>query len=64
MTALSHLPPALPGFSTLSRTYAPFPVWSGSTTAPAQFVAMPKKAAVKLWHRARNFDRGTQLVQH
>jgi hypothetical protein len=36
MTPLSHLLPPLPGFTTLSRTYAPFPVWSGSTTAPVR----------------------------
>jgi hypothetical protein len=64
MTPLSHLPP-LPGFTALAQTYAPFPVWAGSTTAPARFVAMPKKQAVKLWHRARDFDRGThQPGQH
>jgi hypothetical protein len=34
-------------------------VWSGSVTKAVQFVAMPKKAAVRLWHRARDFDRGT-----
>ena len=68
---LLHLPPGahddpafppiatLPGFAALSRTYAPWPVWSGSTTKPVQFAAMPKKAAVRLWHRARDFDRGT-----
>ena len=60
---LSHLLPPLPGFTALA-TYAPFPVWSGSTTAPARFVAMPKKAAVKLWHRARDFDRSTHEPGH
>jgi hypothetical protein len=40
-------------------TRAPWPVWSGSTTAPIRFQPMPKKAAVRLWHRARDFDRGT-----
>jgi hypothetical protein len=54
---LSHLLPPLPGFTVLARTYAPWPVWSGSTTKPVQFAAMPKKQAVKLWHRARDFDR-------
>jgi hypothetical protein len=58
MTPLSHLLTPLPGF-TAPQTHAPFPVWSGSTTASARFVAMPKKQAVKLWHRARDFDRGT-----
>jgi hypothetical protein len=40
-------------------TRAPCPVWSGSTTAPIRFAPMAKKAAVRLWHRARDFDRGT-----
>ena len=59
MTPLSHLLPPLPGFTALARTYAPWPVWTGSTTSPVRFAAMPKKAAVRLWHRARDFDRGT-----
>jgi hypothetical protein len=40
-------------------TRAPWPVWSGSTTQPVRFAPMAKKAAVRLWHRARDFDRGT-----
>jgi hypothetical protein len=40
-------------------TRAPWPVWTGSTTKPVQFVVLGKKAAVRLWHRARDFDRGT-----
>jgi len=42
-----------------ARTYAAWPVWSDSTTEPVRFQPMPKKAAVRLWHRARDFDRGT-----
>jgi hypothetical protein len=38
---------------------APWPVWSGSTATPIRFAPMAKKAAVRLWHRARDFDRGT-----
>jgi hypothetical protein len=40
-------------------TRAPWPVWSGSVAKPVSFQPMPKKAVVRLWHRARNFDRGT-----
>jgi hypothetical protein len=58
-TLLSHLLPPLPGFTALSQTHAPGPVWSDSTTAPVRFAPMAKKAAVRLWHRARDFDRGT-----
>ena len=63
MTALSHLLPPLPGF-TAPQTYAAWPVWSGSTTMPIRFAPMPKKAAVRLWHRAREFDRGTHQTRH
>jgi hypothetical protein len=51
--------PALPGFTALSQTYAPWPVWSGSVAKPVRFAPMAKKAAIKLWHRARDFDRNT-----
>ena len=64
MTPLSHLMPPLPGFTALARTYAPWPVWSGSVAKPVRFAAMPKKAAVRLWHRARDFDRGTHEPGH
>jgi hypothetical protein len=62
--SLSHRLPPLPGLTALARTYAPWPVWSDSTTTPIRFVAMPKKAAVRLWHRARDFDRGTHQPGH
>jgi hypothetical protein len=58
MTSLSHLLPPLP-FLPLPQTYAPWPMWADSTTAPIRFQLMPKKTAVRLWHRVRDFDRGT-----
>jgi hypothetical protein len=42
------------------KTYAAWPVWSGSTTQEIRYQPMPKKAATKLWHRARAFDRQTR----
>jgi hypothetical protein len=51
--------PGLPGFQG-AKTYAAWPVWSDSTTKDVRFQPMPKKAAVKLWHRARDFDRQTR----
>ena len=51
--------PALPGFA-CPKTYAAWPVWSGSTTKEIKFQGMPKKAATRLWHRARDFDRQTR----
>jgi hypothetical protein len=62
--SLSHLLPPLPGLTALARTYAPWPVWSGSTTLPVRFAPLAKKAAVRLWHRARDFDRGTHQPGH
>jgi hypothetical protein len=51
--------PGVPGFQEY-KTYAAWPVWSDSTTKEIRFHPMPKKAAVKLWHRARHFDRQTR----
>ena len=62
--SFSHLLPPLPGFTALSQTYAPWPVWSDSTTKPIRFAPLAKKAAVRLWHRARDFDRGTHQPGH
>ena len=41
------------------KTFAPWPVWSGSTSAPVKTLPMTKRAAVRLWDRARGFDRQT-----
>jgi len=53
--------PALPGFN-LSKTYAAWPVWAGSTAKEIKFQQMPKRVAVRLWHRARDFDRRTHVM--
>jgi hypothetical protein len=63
MPTLCHALPALPGFAG-PKTYAAWPVWSDSTTKEIRFQPMPKKAAVKLWHRARDFDRMTRRKDH
>jgi hypothetical protein len=64
ITPLSHLLPPLPGFTALGSTYAPWPVWSGSVANPVRFAPMAKKAAVRLWHRARDLDRGSHQPGH
>ena len=43
-----------------TRTYAAWPVWSDSTRAEVRYQPLPKKQAVKLWHRARDFERQTR----
>jgi hypothetical protein len=60
---LANFMPALPGMTSLSgsyKTYAPSPVWRDSTTDDVKFHPLPKKAAVKLYHRARDFERRTR----
>ena len=36
-----------------------YPVWRGSVRAEVRFSPMPKKAAIRLYHRAREWDRRT-----
>ena len=43
---------------------APWPIWSGSTNKPVAFQPMPRRAAVKLWHDARRFERQTRKPGH
>ena len=63
-----HLNPVLPILAPIStgglKTFAPWPVWAGSTTAPVKSTPMTKKAAVRLFHRARAFDRQTRRAGH
>jgi hypothetical protein len=63
-----HLPFVLPILTPIStggtKTYSPWPVWSGSTTEAVKTAPMSKRAAVKLWHRARAFDRQTRRAGH
>jgi hypothetical protein len=42
------------------RTYAAWPVWKDSTTKKVKFAPLPKKQAVKLFHKARQFERRTR----
>jgi hypothetical protein len=61
--SLADLMPPLPGLTALSgslKTYAPSPVWRDSTTGDVQFCPLPKKQAIKLYHRARDFERRTR----
>ena len=62
--ALSDLLPGLgvPRFAPAGsqRTYAAWPVWRDSTTATVKFAPLPKKEAVKRYHKARQFERQTR----
>ena len=63
-TPLSHLLPPLARLHRAGPDLRPLAGLVGSTTSPVRFAAMPKKAAVRLWHRARDFDRGTHQPGH
>jgi hypothetical protein len=63
MRSFAQCLPALPfpGFTGEGpKTFAAWPVWKDSTTKEIKFQPLPKKAATKLWHRARDFDRKTR----
>ena len=58
---LAYALPQIPGFESLRpKTYAAWPVWRDSTTATVIFTPLPKKKAIKLWHKARQFERQTR----
>jgi len=52
--------PKLDSPQAATKTYAPFPVWSGSTTATVKFQPLPKQEAVRIFHKAREFERQTR----
>jgi hypothetical protein len=59
MRSIAYALPALPGFAGL-KTSAAWPVWRDSTIQEVKFQPMPKKQAVKLFHKARRFERQTR----
>jgi len=59
MLGVNSCLPAFAGFEA-PKTFAAWPVWSESTTKEVKFQPLPRKAATKLWHRARDFDRQTR----
>jgi hypothetical protein len=45
----------------INHISVPWPVWRDSTTTPVRFAPLSKKEAVKLFHKAREFERQTRL---
>ena len=61
MRQIAYALPHLPGLDSLRpKTYAAWPVWKDSTTKTVKFTPMPKRQAVKLFHKARAFERQTR----
>ena len=54
-----HISGCLPFIAELRNgtSYAPWPVWSGSTTRDARFVAIPKRVAIRIYHKAVDWNR-------
>jgi hypothetical protein len=54
-----HISGALPFIADLKNgtSYASWKVWSGSTTKDARFVPMPKKVAIRTYHKAVEWNR-------
>jgi hypothetical protein len=51
----------LPG---MPRTFAAWPVWRDSTTQEVKYQPTPKRQAVRLYHKARRFERQTRQPGH
>jgi hypothetical protein len=59
LLSISAVLPALPGFPNL-QTSSPWPVWRNSVAGPVRFAPLSRKAAARLWHAARRWDRDTR----
>lgn len=59
-----HLSACLPFIAELrdGTSYAPSPVWSESTKKHTRFVPMPKKAAIRIYHKAVEWNRSGKLA--
>jgi hypothetical protein len=59
-----HVSACLPFIADLRNgtSYAAWPVWSGSTTKEARFAPMPKKAAIRIYHKAVEWNRSGKLA--
>jgi hypothetical protein len=59
-----HVSACMPFIADLrdGTTYAAWPVWSGSTTKDTRFVPMPKKAAIRIYHKALEWNRRGKLA--
>jgi hypothetical protein len=59
-----HLSGCLPFVAEFSngRICAPWPVWSESTTKDTRFVPMPRKTAIRIYHKAVEWNRRGKLA--
>lgn len=62
LRSLAYCAPALPGFAGGPKTYAAWPVWSDSVRAEVRSSPLPKKAATRLYHKARAWNRAAKVA--
>jgi hypothetical protein len=55
MRSLAYALPPLPGFDS-PKSYAAWPVWSGSTTAEIKWPKVIKEAVIAWYHKARSWN--------
>jgi hypothetical protein len=61
MRSLAHCLPPLPGFDS-PKTYAAWPVWSGSTAADIKWPKIVKEAVIEWYHKARHWNAAKQAA--
>jgi hypothetical protein len=61
MPSLAYALPPLPGFDS-PKSYAAWPVWSGSTTADIKWPKVVKEAVIAWYHKARSWNAAKQAA--
>src|ERR1700722_853523 len=59
MRSIAYALTPFPGFAG-PKTFAAWPVWRDSTMSAGKSQPMPKRQAVRLYHKARRFERQTR----
>ena len=61
MRQLAHALPSFPGFDS-PKTYAAWPVWTGSTTDQIKWPKVVKEAVTNWYHKARNWNAAKEAA--
>jgi hypothetical protein len=61
MPSFAYALPPLPGFDS-AKSYAAWPVWSGSTTADIKWPKVVKEAVIAWYHKARCWNAAKQAA--
>jgi hypothetical protein len=61
MRSLAYALPPLPGFDS-PKSYATWPVWSGSTTAEIKWPKVIKEAVIEWYHKARRWNAAKEIA--